>query len=140
MAYSDIRNKLETAAAALVTALGISGLGIYTGADEDDQSLPKAVCIGDDFNEAIAETGNYNATLHVRIVSSADDTALSDHNSTVATVMDEFLMDDLPSALSAAASDFHVHGVRSTEIETQRDGRSWVDTVKVNLMCCAKDV
>jgi hypothetical protein len=140
VAYSDLRNKLETAAAALVTALGVSGLSVYTGADEDDQALPKAVCIAEDFTEAFPESGNYYASLRVRVASNADDTDLSAHNAIAAAVFDELLMDDLPSALSAAGNDFTVHGVRNTELETQREGRTWVDIVRVNLMCCSKDV
>ena len=140
MAYSDLRNKLEAAGASLVTALAVSGLSVYQGADDDEQALPKAVCIADNFDEAIPETGNYNATLHVRVVSNADDTSLATHNANVAAIFDKLLEDTIPASLSAAVSEFYCHGVRSTEMDAIREGRTWVDVVKVNIMCCAKDV
>jgi hypothetical protein len=140
MAYSDLRNKLEAAGASLVTALAVSGLSVYQGSDDDEQALPKAVCIADNFDEAIPETGNYNATLHVRVVSNADDTSLATHNANVAAIFDKLLEDTIPASLSAAVSEFYCHGVRSTEMDAIREGRTWVDVVKVNIMCCAKDV
>ena len=136
MAYSDLRNKVESAVSALVAAA--VGATVYTASSAEELVLPRVVVEANDFTEANAETGNYYANVSVAVASSADDSTLAEHDALVAAAFDVVLTDTLPASLSAVAG-LHVHGIVSTEIKAAREDRHWVDTVTVRLMCCADD-
>ena len=140
VAYSDLRRKLENAVAATVTALGVSGLSIYTGHDDETQTLPKCVCVADDISEAIPETGNCFASVRVMVASTPADTTPDDHAAIVATVFDALAMDDLPATLIANGSALHVHGIRSMAMDSQIEDRHFIDSMTVQLMAAPSTI
>lgn len=145
--------KLETAMAAVVTALGLAAVTgedaapvVNTGQDDDDLDLPSVVCevVGGN-EEVVFDTGNFRSQVVVRVVTSATVTK-ADHQARAAAVFDTFISTDIASRLSAAVADFFVYEFRYQAPEiARREPRDentflYVSELTATVVWCGSDI
>lgn len=140
MAFGDLTNKLEAAAAALLAASLGSTLAVKTGQAEGKLTRPVAIVKAEQGDEFPQGTGNFKMQLTAQVQASADDTGLTAHRGFFAAVVDVLRDDEVAASLSAQQSDFHVLGVNNPRYNELEQDRAHVSELTLEVYCCASDL
>ncbi len=113
MSFLNPQAKIEEAADALATAVAPAGYTVSRGEDDETKTASMIHVIAEDLEieEGMEQTGNWRAMLRVVVKSNATDTTRATHQTNCSTVFQAFMVDDISTQLSAAATDFTVQGV-----------------------------
>lgn len=139
MAYNNLMTKLESAAATVYAAT-VSPADRFTGIEADGRTVPNATFIGQQGSETPQGSGNYNATLVVKVYSNADISSETTHKNLAGAVFDVFSDDGLPATLSAAEPDFTVFGIAERRMSESTEARMHVSTLEVDCYLCGSDI
>lgn len=140
MAYNDITCKVEAALKSVVDSVGLSGVTVNTGVEEEALALPYVICAADGAQEEILGTGIFRCTGRVTVASSADDSDLATHRSNVSSVFDAFLDSAIATTLSAAVDDFYVYSVMPGGMPSATENRQLRNSLEMEIVCCASDI
>ena len=133
----DLQSKAEAATKALVDAVGLSGVTVFTGLEDETQALPAVFCIAENFNQELQGVGNYRGTIRVRVKSNSNDTTLADHRTRAAAVFDALVIETLSTALTAAVADFTCQFIFSFQLEQSvTDGQSFNSGLLIEGIFC----
>jgi hypothetical protein len=140
MAYSDITCKLEAALKVVADSVGLSGVTVNTGVEEEGLALPYIICAADGSQEEILGTGIFRCTGRVTVASSADDSTLASHRANVSAVFDAFMDSDIAATLSTAVDDFYVYKVMPGAMPSTTENRQLKNSLEMEIVCCASDI
>lgn len=139
--------KLEEAAAALVTALGLSvtvnrngeetevPLAVQVGITDDDKAVPSitmAALSGDEFPQS---SGNFRLNFTAEIKSNADETTLEAHRALCEAALVPLMSDDSETQLSGAVANFACIGISQRQCNERVEDRSWVTQFSFEAYC-----
>jgi hypothetical protein len=141
--YNNLLQKLERAAAAVYTATATAPITTQAGLNDSTQVVPSMTFIGQQGQEFIQGSGNFLCTLVVRLSTSIDETASSDHGQLAADAFDVFMRDDIASLLSGATgaqSNFHVIGVLNPRVTERTEERLQISELELDCLAAATDL
>lgn len=140
MAFGDLTNKLEAAAAALLAANPVSGLTGLKGQSEDAKTRPSVIFSADNGEEFPQGSGNFNLQLTCRVESPPDDVSLATHRGFFAAIVDLLTDAAVATNLSEQVADFFVFGVKNPRFETNVQDRANHSVLALDVYCCATDI
>lgn len=121
----------------LASKAEFTGVDINTGDSADTQALPRIIVVCDSVTppgDLPEGQGNYNATVRVHIISSADDETLTTHRARVGDVAG--YMGDVTSVkASVSALVATIYGVWAGDGSEGRDERSWATALTYEVPC-----
>lgn len=139
--YNDLFSKLEAAMKSVVDALGLDGVTVNTGMDDDELTVPYVVCNADSAGEEVVkDTGLMEVSARVIVASEADAHDMTTHRSRVATVFDAFMDDAIAATLSSAVADFHCMDINIAGMDSDAEGRKHRNILMIDAVCCGSDL
>lgn len=134
-------SKVEAAFQTVIGDLGLTGVTVNTGVDDDDLPVPYVVVTAVSMDEEeIKDTAVAPVTVEIMVVSSADDDSLADHRSRCASVFGEVVNTGIEAALSAAVDDFYVYEVDQAGRESDPEDSKLKNTLTLTVVCCPMDI
>lgn len=125
----------------IVEDLSLSGVTVLTGADDAIKVVPNVICMCDGSSEEDPKfSGNWAVNAAVIVTSSAKDTTLATHRSTVSSVFQAFSTTTIAADMAGKVSDFHVFGVVLGDMDSERNSVQFTDTLNMEIHCCANDL
>lgn len=139
---NKLPSKLEAACVAVASAIGLSGTVVAGGMADGTLSHPAIVCsVQEGSQEEIRDSGIFRFRVSITTKSSPDDgTDITIHQSRMGQVADAFLDSDIAATLSAQVPDFHVYDVQFSGWVSDREDRSWLVGLELDVLCCATDI
>src|SRR3990172_4738862 len=119
----------------VVDALGLSGVTVNTGVEEEGLALPYVICSADGMQEELIGSGIFRLAATVAVASSADDSTLLNHRAIVNQVFDAFLQSDIDATLSAAVNDFFVYQVLPGGMPSSVENRQLRNNLQMEVVC-----
>lgn len=140
--YNELPTKLEAACAAVVTAIGLTGVTVAAGMTGQTLSRPSIVCaVTDSAGEELKDSGLFRFRVGVIIKSSPDEGVdITVSKGRIGQVGDAFLDSDIASTLSSQVSDFYVYDVSFAGWQHSPEERDWTTTLELDVLCCGTDI
>ena len=139
--YNDLLSKAEAACKSVIDGLGLSGVTVNTGIDDDTLELPYVVCYASGSTEVVVDTGLDRVRMQIILCSDAEaTTGLATHRTRVATVTDLFRDEDIIASLTAAEEDFGVIHVHFDNQSSDMMDHKLKHTVELDIICCGMDI
>lgn len=139
MGYKSVRHICEQVISAQLAAEpGLAGVNVYTGDSAALQEDPRVVVLAEsarppaDLPEGL---GNYSVSMRMTLVSSADDTTLSQHRARCAALAGS--MQDLVALKAGfvATGDALLYDVTETGEDDGYDERTWATMFTYEVLC-----
>lgn len=135
---TDLINKLESAAAAIVATITFSEpQTILTGENDGDVAVPNVTCSAASTEEQVPKnSGNFIVRLVISKNSNPADTGLTNHVADCALLGDQFIATDIGSQLTAAGTGLMVADPPK-EISVDRDitDERLTNKISLDLLC-----
>lgn len=145
MAQSNIETKTELAAVRHLNGISslIGGITILPGVNAGDMDAPAVVCAVRSAEQSIIGpkgfTGDQACELHIILMTNANDTSASTHQSRVAYLREEFFNDWVGTSLSAHVSDYRVVGIVPGPSTQEIEESTWITDMEFQVHCRPSD-
>jgi hypothetical protein len=116
------------------TLFGFGQVRFLTGIDNEEKQGPCVICSAQEASEIEPETAVY--TVRVDVIVKECASKVNRETTTLAdTIYRAFLTGSIETDLSSNAANFHVYHVGVDSQRNSMDGKYWVDTLGLNVVC-----
>jgi len=132
---NTIGAKVENAYTQVFTNLGIQGLGIYQGLDNQDKDAPCVIVSAGDVRDEAPHLSLWHVTLDITVKTMAADSDKDISDYLVEQIFETATDDNIKTALSAAVPSLVVLDIIFVSSSDDTQGDAWTQSLQLEVVC-----